>query len=213
MIYSPDLPTGYLPLGYRPDDARRYGVIRRVEGGDDELVATTEPGTLERVVEGINNSAERFYVTAVNRVDLPDRDVIDVDLRLVAFDGTGELILPVPSPVRNLRLVPGPGGQVSAEWYQRSRGAAPAAASFNVYVATGTDPIDFAAPALAGVSPRLRSRSVELGTFAHGTLVKAVVRAVSAQGAEEANTIEAQVTADAIPPAPASLLTVETKPS
>jgi hypothetical protein len=52
-------------------------------------------------------------------------------------------------------------------------------------------------------------REASLGTFADGTTVRAVVRAVSAAGAQELNEIEASVVADALAPDAVTTLTLE----
>lgn len=206
-------PAGFWPQTLFPGDARRYEVMRRVTGGDDVLVASAGPGELQAVVAGIDNSAENFYVCAYNRVNLPDRDPIDGDLRLIAFDTEGDLIVPVPSAVRDLRLVAKAGGMVTAEWEQRSRRGTPAAASFNVYVATEMDDVIFTTPTHAGVVSVSRPRSLSLGTFLHGTVVKTVVRAVSADGAEETNTNQATATADSQSPAAVTVTSLGATPS
>ncbi|MEL7087524.1 MAG: hypothetical protein AAGL98_03640 [Planctomycetota bacterium] len=202
-------PTGLMPQSLFPDDARRYAVLRRVVGGDDVVVATAEPGDLQHIITGLDDSADEFYIRAYNRANQADEDLARLSLRRIAFAASGALILPIPGAVRDLRLVAGPGGLVTAQWSQRSRGADPRAASFNVYLATGTGTIDFTTPTLPGVVAGGRPRSTSLGIFAHGTAVKASVRAVSAQGAEDDNTRVAVVTADAQPPAVVTIVSAE----
>ena len=75
-------------------------------------------------------------------------------------------------------------------------------------MATGATPIDFTTVS-ATSSGGGRPVSQALGTFAHGTTVRAVVRAVSADGDEEAITIEASVVADALAPEAVASLSVE----
>src|SRR5690606_14022856 len=77
------------------------------------------------------------------------------------------------------------------------------ATSFNVYVASGGggEPFDFDTPAHQ-VNRAGRQMSVQLGPYAHGTVVRVVVRSVGApgSGAEESNTDEVTATADALAP-------------
>lgn len=214
LLWPHDLwPKGFQPLGLYPDDARRYEVMRYVAGGNDVLVAAVAPGTQEQLITGADNSDEQYYVRARNRINLADRDPIQPDLRRIAFDDDGDLILPPPGPCRNLQLIALAGGEVKAQWTQDSatRFGQPAAVAFNFYVATGATPIDFDTVTTTSTSTG-RPRSQSLGTFADATTVRCVVRAVSAQGVEETNTVEASVVADASAPDAVTALTLEVTP-
>ena len=182
--------------------------MRRVNGSDDVLAATTEPGTTQATLTGADNSDEDYYVRVYNCRNLADQDPIELDLKRVAFDDNGDLILPVPPAPTGLSLVAGPGGLVTANWVTLNRRGRITAQRFTVYVATGATPIDFTTVS-ATSSGGGRPVSQALGTFAHGTTVRAVVRAVSADGDEEANTIEASVVADALAPEAVASLSVE----
>lgn len=197
-----------MPRGFFPDDASRYEVMRRVSGGDDVVSAVLEPGTIQASLTGVDNSDEDYYVRVYNRCNLPDQDPIELDLKRVAFDNDGDLILPVPPAPTGLSLVAGPGGLVTAKWVKLNRRGRTNAQSFNVYFATGATPIDFTTVS-ATSSGGGRPVSQALGTFAHGTTVRVVVRAVSADGTEETNTIEASVVADAQAPDAVASLSVE----
>lgn len=227
MTYLPAfyLPPRYLPSGepdsasYWPDDARRHEVYTRpTRDGADTLVATVWPGDDPEVVITGAPSTERFvWVRAFNRLDKPDAEDVAPKLRRVAFDAAGELILPVPNAPINLTLAPAAGGKILATWSYNSFGQETPPASYHVYVATGVAAFNFTTPdQVVSSSGRVLGRTittaaVPTGAFAHGTVVRVVVRAVGEPGvgAEENNTTEATATADAVAPdAPASL-TVE----
>ena len=206
-------PVSRFPRGRFPDNASRYQVLRRVQPDADELVAIVPPGTLAATLTGADLSDELYYVRAVNRCGLADRDPVEPDLRRVAFDAAGTLILPAPSPVTDLSLVAAADGEVLARWTHRSRRDAPPAATFNVYAATGGSALDFDSPTLAGLRPAGRPLTASLGPYPHGTAVRAVVRAVSESGVEEANTRESAAVADAQAPDRFAALALEIVPA
>jgi len=187
--------------------------MRRADGGD-VVVATVSPASTQALLDGANDSDESYYVRAVNACDLVDRDPVGVDLKRAAFDGVGALILPTPGPVTGLLLRAGAGGEVFAQWGQvsrRGRGE-PVASAYHVYIAFGSALIDYNTPALTLSANAARSQSVSIGTYDDRFVLRAVVRAVSGQGAEEANTTEASVIADAAAPLAVAALTMGVVP-
>ncbi|MEM6751199.1 MAG: hypothetical protein AAF612_12100 [Planctomycetota bacterium] len=203
-------PAGFDRRGLRPDFTSRYEVVAR-EVATDTVLATAAPDASSALVTGADGSDRRVYVRVVNAAGLADRDPALFDLRRVAFDGDGQLILPVPLAPAQLQLVALAGGRVEARFRGRSRRRLPAPATFRVYVATGGDAIGYGMPTLT-LAGGARALTADLGAFAHGTAVRAVVRAVSSAGAEEQNTEEAAATADAQAPAAVTSLGVEVTP-
>ncbi|MEM6392502.1 MAG: hypothetical protein AAF797_06995 [Planctomycetota bacterium] len=195
-------PAGFAPEGFRPDNAARHELLRRdTRTGPDTLVASFGPGVaISQVVTGTPNSEAFYWVRVVNRCGTPDADAVARRLRRVAFDDQGELILPVPNAPRALALSLYAGGGVRARWRYVGTFEETPPAGFLVYVATGSTPHDFNAPAhTVGAA---RSGIQDLGTFPDGTVVRVVVRSRSAEGAIEDNTVEVTTVADATAPAP-----------
>ena len=213
MMFPADLwPAGLLPEGLTPDDASRYEVLRHADG---QLLAAVLPGSSSAVVTGPSGSTAEVFVRVFNRVNLPDHDNELFDLRRIAFDDQGDLLQPAPAPPRNLQLTPGPGGRITATWQHRGAtfGGLPAPAEFRVYTAVAPASIDYAAAGLTVAAPPYAgSTSADLGTFAHGSQVRVVVRAATAAelgGVEDTNTDEAVAIADATAPATAVVTRLE----
>lgn len=187
----------------------RYELLRRdTPSGADTLVAVLPAGTLTHTVEGLaDDSVGYYWVRAVSGCNVRDNMPVSGRLRRVALEGDGDLIDPAPNAPYNVRLVQGPSGLVTARWAYRPDGAEAVATKFHVYYATGASAISYASPDFT-VSTVAQDNSQALGTFANGTAVKCVVRAVTAGDVEETNTNEATGTADAAAPTVPKLITV-----
>lgn len=180
---------------------------RATKTGTDSLVAVLAPDAAMFLFTGPSSSKCWVWVRAVSACGVGDGENPAAKLVRVAFDAAGNLILPVPNTPINQRLVLGAGGQVSLSFSSgRGNEAAPAVV-FNVYVATGVAPFDFGTVNQTSLGGR--TAAVDLGTFAHGTTVRAVVRAEAATGAEEDNTNEVSAVADAQAPDAPTSFTVE----
>lgn len=197
-----------------PEDARAYRLYRLADPDDDpasaELVAELAPGIDQVTIEGEPDSEAWYFPRAVSRLGREDDEPVMSKLKRIAFDAAGELIEPVPNAPIGLVVEQLAGGAMRAAWSYESYRQAIAPAIFNVYVATAATPIDFdAAPAHQVSATGRRRYTADLGTFGHDTLVRIVVRAASATGAEEPNTTEAEATADAEAPAAPNAITTE----
>jgi len=215
--FSPARPPGFRPDNLRPDGFRPKAV-QAPEGylvfsqpSQDASAVKTElahlvPGTTQYTVTGAAGSQVWVYVVAVTPCAVGDTDPIRPKLVRVAFDALGALILPVPNAPIALTLTPGPAGLVTANWAYKKLAQEVAPDSFNIYTTTDANPFNFTTPA---GSVAFTSRASFAANFTHGQLARFVVRAVSAAGTEEANTIEAQATADTQAPAAPTDLTLE----
>ncbi len=218
MIFSSVRPVGYWPDNFIPDGYVPLAAAASPEGylvmsqptADVGAVKTQlthlPPGTSQYLLTGTPDTARWVFIRAVSACAVGDGEPVRTKLRRVAFDSLGALVLDVPNSPHGLHLTVGAGGLVTARWAYSRAGQAVAPASFNIYTATGGDSFDFNTPA-GNVKP---SGGNSFGAaFAHGTLARFVVRAVSAAGGEEPNTTEAQATADAQAPAAPGDLVVE----
>lgn len=205
-------PLGFRPDGFLPPQRPGYRVITQPTadiGSPQTHLAHLVPGTTQYLLTGAPNTTRWVFVRAVSACAIHDDEPVRPKLRRVAFDALGALILDVPNAPIGLRLTPGPGGLVTAHWAYNRSGQMVPPESFNIYTTTGATPFDFNTPA-GNVKP---SQGNSFGaTFAHGTLARFVVRAVSAAGGEEPNTDEQSVAADAMAPTAPNDLVVEIIP-
>jgi hypothetical protein len=123
----------------------------------------------------------------------------------VRTDGTGAVPSPVPGAPRGLRVDPRAGGVLRVQWTHAVTGHDAQAALFNVYHNNGTGAIDYDTP-LATVTARAAMAGLGIyeyvtAAYVDGTTVQFGVRAESAAGDEELNTVTAAGTADATGPA------------
>ena len=205
-------PTRYRPRGLRLADVRGHRVYARpTPDGADTLLAHLQPGDNSYTVIGDPNSVRFVHVRAVSRLGVEDTAPAASRLRRVAFDAAGNLVPPVPNPPYALTLSPRGGGEIVASWGYRLDGQEAPPASFHVFVATGVDAYDFDTPTQI-VAAAGRSYTLSLGLFDDATIVRAVVRCVTAGGDAESNTVEATATSDATPPAPPTNLDAEVTP-
>ena len=215
MTTSPARPVGFRPDNLRPDNFRPevdagpkgYLVISQPTpdvGAVKTQLAALPPGTTQYLLTGAPDTVQWVYVRAVSACAVGDGEPVRTKLRRVAFAGAGALIPDVPNAPIGLTLTLGPGGLVTATWGYARLGQNAAPATFNIYTTTGATPFDYGTPA----GSVTLSRGMSFGAaFAHGTLARFVVRAVSDSGGEEPNTTEASDTADAqAPTAPDDLV-------
>ncbi len=204
--YPPSyVPVGFWPGGYLPtaSAAGVYHVISQPTpdiGAIKTTLAVLPAGTTQYLLSGTPNSEQWVYIRAVNACGVPDADPIRPKLRRVAFDASGNLIPDAPNAPKGLRLSVGAGGLVAARWTYIPTGQMAPPSAFNVYVTTGALPFDYNTPAATVPATGAREYSYS-DTFADGTTVRVVVRAVSAAGGEESNTAEVSTIADAQAPA------------
>lgn len=191
-----------------------YELYRRDTPSGADTLVTTLPGykLTHSLTDLLADSVGYYMVRAVSPCGVRDTDPVVNRFRRVAMDGSANLIDPAPNAPINLRLVQGPAGLVTARWAYRAINEEAAAAKFHVYVATGASAISYTTPDYTLTSVGL-DNSQSLGTFANGTAVKCVVRAVTAGDVEETNTTEATGTADAAAPAVPSALTATVEAS
>ena len=203
-------PARFRPDGFRPDDARGYKVFSRpTPSGPDTLLAFIrhdEP--LQHLVTGTPGSQVFIHIKPVSRLGVTPKRQVRGRLRRLAFDDAGNLILPAPNAVRGLALENAGGGEVFASWQYIAAEQEAAPSLFNIYTATGAGAMDFTTAAATATGGR-RTSKVSLGVFAHGTTVRATVRAETASGAEEKNTVEASIVVDAQAPAGVTSMSVE----
>lgn len=175
-----------------------YEIYKRsLPSGQDLFVDAVPATTLTYTLGGLSaDSISYYYVDAVS--DCGVRSILSTQTRMrrVAMDGDNQLIAPTPNPPYALKLTRGAGGRVTASWQHSNTNGEASAASFNVYVATGATAFDY-----DSVDHNTSTKSQDLGTFAEGTTVRAVVRAVTTTGDEETNTNQVGTTAVADPPA------------
>lgn len=186
-----------------------YNIYKRLlPDAESVFVAFVPAGTELYDATGFSAGSEQwFHVKAISQCDVEDDE--PVRLRRVAFDALGNLILAVPNAPVGLALECGAAGLVTASWSYIDNNQEAAPVRFNVYVATGSNAFNFASPT-AQVSFVQRYRySASLGTFAHLTTVRVIVRAEAAGSAEEKNLTEVVTLADALAPDPALALEVE----
>lgn len=201
------------PDNLDPDDGRSYRIYSRpqIEDlGNDTLLATiARDGSeeYEYTVTGDPGSEQWVYVRAVNRLGKEDTEPVRPKLRRIKFDDAGNFIAPAPNVPDSLELTVGAGGLVTASWHYTDTYQEVAPAAFNVYVAEDDDAIDFDTPTYTTANARTTTQS--LGTFDHDTVVRVVVRAISAAGGETSNTDETTAIADALAPDAPGGLTVE----
>lgn len=202
MLWRPPQfrPVGWRPRDFRPSDARSYWLYQRPSPtGPDTVLAVLAPGTDEYELSGDPNSEVYVYPRTMSRCGVFDNEPIPPKIQRVAFDGNGDLILPVPNAPTGLRVVPLAGGELEARWGYASSGQAAAPAQFNVYRSTDGGATFALVESVSATGARRYSHSV--GTFAHEQLVIVRVRAASADGAEEQNTADVAAIADAEAPA------------
>ena len=122
-------------------------------------------------------------------------------------DRGGALRPPEPNAPANLTVLPAAGGTLRVEWMYSSAGQDAVPVSFAVYDngggpgPGGAPPVDFDTPigSVAYKSGQVFFGFVT-GSYANGTRVELAVRARSANGGFEANTITQGATAVATPP-------------
>lgn len=188
----------------------RYEIYQRDSvSGPDTLVGITAPETLTFTLTGLAaDSVGYYWIKPVSACGVGNGQAVARRLRRVAMDAAANLIAPAPNAPFGLQLTPGAGGQITATWRYRAEGAEAAADKFEVFVATGPDPFDFDTPTHT-VSRVGVSNTQDLGTFADGTTVRCVVRALTQGDVAETNTNEATVAADATAPAAPVTLSAE----
>ncbi|MCC6679856.1 MAG: hypothetical protein IT445_03040 [Phycisphaeraceae bacterium] len=211
------LPPRFLPLGFMPDDGRRYHVYTRETIDGEDTLLDTIPASggedYELVVTGDPDSEQFIHVVAVNRLGREDGRTARPRLRRVAFDSAGDLILPAPNVPVDVSLVLGANGNVTVRFRYSSQFQEVAPEVFNVYVAEGVAAMSFVTPAdTASYSAGQHYYEIDLGEFAHGTTVRVVVRAQAAAAdgsVETANTDEVSAVADDLAPDMPAGITVE----
>lgn len=166
-----DVPVGAVsPTDADPDTVRNYPTF--------PLAASTE------------------YVFAVRAVGRGGAEEQNTDLvHTLTTDADGAPLGPAPNPPINVTAAPQAGGKILLAWQTSPRGEAARAASFHIYHDDGSGTVDFSEPLASTVR-----RSYLTDAYADGTTVKFVVRAVSADDVEEANTNTVSATADAAGP-------------
>lgn len=185
---------------------------RRVETGEDELVAVVPAGDTDRILDGYAANSEQWLrVAAVDDLgNADDEPTGGRKLRRAAFDGAGQFIAPAPNAPTGLRLERGAGGEITAYWQYRDRAQAVAPEEFHVYVATGGGAIDTSTPTHTVGYIARREHSQSLGVFAHGTRVRVRIGAASAAGSERLGAEVEEAIADAEAPDKPTNLAVET---
>ncbi len=192
------------PPGYRV-------YTRQYPNSSSVLVDSVPAGTLQYDLTGLANASSRWaHVRAVSSCNVEDNEPLNSrKLLRVAIDDDGDLIAPVPNKPVGLTLIRTSGGGVTARWQYIDHGQRIAPSVFNVYVAGGVNVFDFSTPTHT-VSYTGGSRfSQALGTFAHDTKVRVVVRARSAANNAETNVDVATVIADALAPDAVDSINVE----
>ena len=107
-----------------------------------------------------------------------------------AFDAAGDLIPSRPNVPTNLRVEREAGGTFRLRWTYSEADEEVSPAAFEVYADNGAGTVDYeTAVAIVPFVARRFHYERASGAFAHGTKVKWSVRAVSAAGVNDANTI------------------------
>ncbi|MBI1369053.1 MAG: hypothetical protein GC162_10415 [Planctomycetes bacterium] len=186
-----------------------YNIYARpTDTAEDELIAVAPAGVNSiDLTDFAAGSTQLVSVRSVNRCGVEDDDAAPV--RQVSFDDDGNLILPAPNTVIELRLKVAAGGEVTAVWLYRENGQSVAPDRFNVYITTGDDAFDFGTvDAAVSYSPS-RQFSQAIGTYAHGTRVRVAVESVSADGIAQVAKRIASIVVDASAPDQPTGLAVE----
>jgi hypothetical protein len=176
-------------------------MVAAAKAGSGERFDVPAP-TAQTVITGTADSRQWASVKARQRhgiVDIePHRPV------LVAFDGDGNLLDPVPNAPRGIVLTQA-AGVVTVSWQYSSSGEMVAVGTFAIYQAVDGDVV-YDTPVATVTASGRRAYSRSLGTFDNGAVVKVAVRARDADGNEEQNTVVATLTvATTQPGAPASI--------
>lgn len=177
-----------------------YEVWRRDRpGAASVFVEAVPPESLSCTVTGlVANSVGYYHIEAISGCNIRSTISPQSRLRRGAMDVDNQLIQPAPNAPHAFTLTADAGGEVIATWDYRAANAEAKLAGFNLYVTTGADPFDYPSVDHAlGQSVRRHS----LGTFPHGTTVRAVVRSRGVAGVEETNTNEQSAVAGAVAPA------------
>lgn len=181
-----------------------YRVYRRTTPtGSPLLIAELDPSTLQYTYAGGSPSDAWLNVRAVTACGVEDIEPAAPRQVRVAFDASGDLVLPTPNAPTELQLVRYAGGGLKLRWRYNARNEAASPATFRVYVddaGGGTASFDYATPDHTVTTGGARVYEQDLGTFADGLVVRAAVRAMSSDGAEETNTSYAELAADASAP-------------
>jgi len=201
------------PFGAFGQMGNAYRIYRRdTVDGTAQMVAEVSSATLELDVSGASPSEAWYNVRAVSSCGVEDVDPASNKQVRVAFDSSGDLILPVPSAPIELTLAAEAAGRLILYWSWTSTSSPVLPDQFNIYI----DSAGGASPAFAYTTPdhvvaysRRRRFELDLGTFADALLVRVVVRAQSAAGDEEANTNIISATADAVAPGVAVIASTE----
>ncbi len=128
-------------------------------------------------------------------------DLIDEVTTQAAFDGAGEWLGARPHAPADLQVTPLSGGRFRLGWTYTPEGEQAAPASFRVYHDAGTGSMNFSQ--VVGTVDYRRGRlhyAFTSESFAEGTRVGFVVRAISAAGAQEPNERVVRGLADAAAP-------------
>jgi len=146
----------------------------------------------------------RFGVRAFDTVSGLEESNVDAVVTIVV-NGDLEDVSAVPRAPAGLSVVPGPGGTARVAWiWPRDRNGV-RAASFNLYVGTT---LDYATPEATIAANRADGRyETTVSGLSDGITYAIGVRAVSAQGLEESNTVTVSVTGDTTAPDPVVGLT------
>ncbi len=198
------------PLTHLNLPKQGYNVYSRLTPtGADTLVGVAAAGESSIDLSGFASGGEQWiHVRAVDALGQEDTEPERHKLKRVVFDADGNLIAAAPNRPIDLRLSQA-AGVVTARWGYRPNAHEAAPASFRVYAALGSSAFDYTTPAATTTYSLARSYSATLGPYAHGTIVRVKVSAVSAAGGEALNPIEQVITVDTqAPDAPASI-TVE----
>lgn len=169
-----------------------YHIYRRARLSGAETLVAQAAGSWNQIGLIVGANVDAYYrVAAVSRQGTEDAD--PVRLLHVRTDGLGVLLAPLPNKPSELRLSQGSGGKVTAAWIYAAAGQDVAPAEFRVYTANGDAALNLAAAAATIAYDGGRGFSADLGAFADGTRLRAVVGAVSAAGQEALERREASI--------------------
>lgn len=174
----------------------------------DTLVATLGPDVASYRYTGAAGTQRYVYIRALGCSGQPDTEPTRRKLRRVAFDASGQLILPAPNTPIALSVEPTAGGTLRVRFAYRRANEEASVASFKVFAAEDPAAIDPDATPAAETT-YATPQGIEIGPLTDGVTVKVAVLAEAESGARSSLTDEVSAVADATPPAAPTGIAVE----